>query len=295
MSWINGTAKKGFQSAGAGAYQNASVDSASPMGPAGGDLTGTYPNPTLAAIGGGIIGPIGDSTHTPVVTRDAKGRITALTSVLITGTTPGGAAGGALAGTYPNPTLAAVAGNPFVAVGSGSAVPVITTNAAGQITAITTTPVSAAALPCFSYWLNTTTNLGNNIPIPWDTAVITDTAGVMAAGLWTCLIPGTYKITVNVLVDGDAGAGSLGLATPVLFYVPAIGLPVQLAYSQCGTNFSLVPVENDRPMTATIDITYPLLLGDYLAVISPTGFHQAYGYSGGPQGAKCTFNGVRIA
>lgn len=54
-----------------------------PIGPAGGDLAGTYPNPVLAPIGGGAIGPIGDSTHVPRVTRDAKGRITALTSVAI--------------------------------------------------------------------------------------------------------------------------------------------------------------------------------------------------------------------
>jgi hypothetical protein len=46
---------------------------------AGGDLGGTYPNPTLAAIGAAT-GPVGDTTHSPSVTIDAKGRVTALTS-----------------------------------------------------------------------------------------------------------------------------------------------------------------------------------------------------------------------
>lgn len=81
-----------------------------PTGPAGGDLSGTYPNPALVAVGGGAIGPIGDSTHVAQVTRDAKGRVTALTSVPIAypgSLPPSGPAGGRLAGTYPNPTLAA--------------------------------------------------------------------------------------------------------------------------------------------------------------------------------------------
>lgn len=78
-----------------------------PSGPAGGDLTGTYPNPTLAAFGPGATGPIGDGTHVPVITIDAKGRVSALTSAAITGAPPSGAAGGDLTGTYPNPTIAA--------------------------------------------------------------------------------------------------------------------------------------------------------------------------------------------
>lgn len=56
--------------------------SAVPSGPAGGDLAGSYPNPTLAAIVAAA-GPIGDASTVPVITIDAKGRVTALSSTAI--------------------------------------------------------------------------------------------------------------------------------------------------------------------------------------------------------------------
>ena len=57
-------------------------DARAPTGAAGGDLTGTYPNPTLVAVG--VAGTYGSSTSIPVLTTDTKGRVTGVVDTPIT-------------------------------------------------------------------------------------------------------------------------------------------------------------------------------------------------------------------
>ncbi|MDB5163727.1 MAG: cell wall anchor protein, partial [Candidatus Saccharibacteria bacterium] len=102
------------------ATDSTTTNSRTPSGTAGGDLIGTYPNPTLKNTG--TAGSYGDSTHFPILTTDAQGRVTTVTTQV----TPSGADQLGL-------TRTAVKTTSYTAV-AGDLIPVDTTSGAVTIT-----------------------------------------------------------------------------------------------------------------------------------------------------------------
>jgi len=201
-----------------------------PAGVAGGDLVGTYPNPTLAAVTTAQAS-VGSGAAIPVVSIDAKGRVIALstvanpalTTVQIAGlsTLPAAAlattgvaglstfvaradhqharptpaeigalgataaAGGDLVGNYPNPTLAAVTTSQNN-IGSGTQVPVLSIDAKGRVTSLSSVPLAVST-----------------------TAITSLTGDVVAAG------PGAAVASLAVITTAQNNVGS-GTSVPVL-------------------------------------------------------------------------------
>jgi len=172
--------------------------SAAPSGVAGGDLSGTYPNPTVGKVNGIAVTGTPATGYVPTATSASAATWQATASSL----PPSGPAGGDLSGTYPNPTVAKIGGLATTTQFAGSLCPV---------------NVACTGYLSISSWIYANTGLifgSNSIlrSLTDGTVILTNQAGTaftrLQLGGTTSSYPALARNGVGldaVLADGSAG------------------------------------------------------------------------------------------
>jgi len=196
-------------------------------------------------------GPTGSGTVVPVITYDAKGRLTAVTTATIT------AAGvGAIGGSIANTQIAF--GAPTVNTIQGSATFL---NVGGQITIGTATPDATAALTIVGTTLNTqaTGSVGAIVTNTSLTKNDTNTRTFYGSLLKPTLNTGAgnTNTTFNVLAVDTINTGTTGLTTYLLNLAYGGATQATIRSDGAFTAHAIQTLPNNKAILGTVDLGYP--------------------------------------